>query len=471
MKQGFTFTITDHGCLITFYNKGRLIADKFFKNPDLINDSEFGQLLCKYYTSPIIVYLDTLNQTFFEETIPPTTFLIRYKILRQIAFEHKNSMNAVLKYKKTKEVYQFSIAQLKNDNALWLNYITHLENPLDSIRSAPIEISHLQRKLPNSKPLSILTYFDPTIGLRQCVFLYKQFYLSRLIDIKSPNTEDFVTKETKKLIDYLKREEPGIEEKDINIISIGNLDYYKKLDPRTLSHLLGSNIQQICNLKSEKENPHLLSCIVHSLSKKKPIAAFNFDLAKGKKREDWLYTMINALSLSIIFFSIFYILGSVSSFNNFINDIPKLKREIFHIKKKIQDISDSYKHSYSKEYREKIEKIQQEFDKQAKEIQNPLSPLEIVKRYVSNHWDIQDIEWRIQSPKYIEHSLLDKVVKHRSHPYFVMDISLKFKGPRYHAHDTFNALLQIPELKQFQLESLGIKNGNYVLRVTEREHK
>lgn len=469
MKQGFIFTITDKGCFIAFVKKGSIVAESFFKSPDGIDDSEFRGLLTRHYKAPIIVYMDTLNQTFFEETIPPTNFINKNRIIRQLKEEHKNQTNAVLSYRKTKEIYQFSTVQLSNDNALWFNYINHLENPLDSVRSLAIETRHFLRHIVDPAPVLVLTYFDENIGLRQSVFISRQFYLSRLISVKSKPIETGIAEETKNLVDYLKREESWITDKDITITSLGDQKHFGHLDPRIHAHLDAINISQLCKIKETPAHVSFLSCLVHVLSFKKPEATLEFDINKEKEKEEFLYILINALTFGIAGLALLYMLGSVFNFN--VNNVPQLKQEIRELEKKNSYITRNYTTSFSQEYRQTIEKIQAEFNKQTSEIKNPLKHINALKRHMADYWDIQKIEWGVHSPKYLEHSILDKMVRHRNHPYFTMDVYLKFKGPRYHANDMFAALLQTPELKQFQLEHKGIQNGLRVLRVTERENK
>tara|TARA_R110002050_G_scaffold54754_2_gene123855 strand:- start:6527 stop:7957 length:1431 start_codon:yes stop_codon:yes gene_type:complete len=476
MKQGFIFTLTDKGCFISFTKDKEIIADAFFPNPDGINDSKIGQLLVKHYTCPIVILLDTLNQSFFEETIPPANFYYKYRIINTIKSEHKNDSNAVLYYKKTKDIYQFSVAHLSNDNALWLSYINHLENPLDSVRSLPIETQVLLKITPQAKPLTIITYFDDYLGLRQCAFFHKQFYLSRLIPIKKADQKTAIGHETRNLIEYLKREESGIDDKDINIISLGDSKYYKTLDPRIHTHLDASNIQQLHKLKNITQENHFLSCLGQVIFAHKPKSVFQFDILKHKERKEFFHTLINGLTLGIIGFSLLYILGSASSFKTFMAGIPQLKQDITAIEKNIDGMPNGYPNNYSDSYRKIIIKIQNIFDKQADEIQTPLAPIEIVDKYISDLWAIQKIEWTIHSPKYVGLSLLDKAVidktiKYRSKPYFTMDLSLKFKGPRYQANDMFTALLSTPELRQFHIEKGEFKDGLFVLTVIERENK
>jgi|GEM_PF-4784786 len=469
MKQGFIFTITDMGCFITFIKGGCIVTEGFFKNPDAINDSDIRSLLIKYYKSPVIVYLDTLNQTFFEEEIPPTNIINKNRIINQLKQEHKTQTNSVLCYKKTKEIYQFSTAQLSNDNALWFNYINHLENPLDSVRSLAIETRHFLRNVKETSPILIITHFHENIGLRQSVFISKQFSLSRLITIKSKDIKTAVAHETKNLIDYLKREEPGISDNDINIISMGDHQYFKALDPRIHSHLDAINIAQLSGVKKREGTYSFLSYFVQILCSKRPESAFKFDISKKKEQEEFLYILLNALTFSIMGFALIYLLGSVSSFSNFANNIPHLKQEIQNLEIKNSEFTKGYKSSFSESYQNTIEKIQAEINKQTEEIKNPLKQINILKKYMPNHWHIQKIEWGVQSPKYLEHSLLDKVLRHRNQPYFIMDIYLKFKGPYYQANDMFSALLQTPELQQFELQFKEKNKGLYVLRIIERE--
>jgi hypothetical protein len=220
----FTLIIGDDGAVLALMNGTKLMNRLFASSPALSDRREISSLIAKYPSVPIYVLLDSMEQSYTQQTLPAVSSLSINKLVKKRLerdFSESDIKSAVSMGRSTSGrrdwMYMFISTPMNTALSEWLNYITSLPNKFLGIHLLPVEMEsflnrlnkHLYKKGEEEPEWRLVVTHNKTGGFRQVVFKNKRVIFTRLIPPGKENLPDIIAgsieQETLNTLDYLRR--------------------------------------------------------------------------------------------------------------------------------------------------------------------------------------------------------------------------------------------------------------------------
>lgn len=199
-ERRYVLLIGGGGASLGYINRGQI--EKFWNINDFSVDSLdiFTAALDRHPYTPLLILIDTVEQSYRRETIPPVNMFDRRKVLKRrlgIAFPTQKIRSAMALDEvvgpRGDPAYLFVALTRSSDMELWIDFIHGLRNPIGSIGLLPLESSSLASAL--SAALAITAEWTLLIsrqrsgGIRQIVAHNGRLVLTRLTPAPSDALE------------------------------------------------------------------------------------------------------------------------------------------------------------------------------------------------------------------------------------------------------------------------------------------
>ena len=223
-KKKFILMIGDDGAILILINKDKVERRLFTKSASLSDRREFNALFLKHPEVPIVLSIDTMEQSYTKQTLPAVSSFAIGKLVKKRLdrdFAASDIKGAVLLGRDTEGrkdwMYLFVSSPLTSNVSEWVDYVLSLDNRFEGIYMLPIEFENLAKALnkkllkPKEKPKDwqfILTS-NKTGGYRQVILYKEKVIFTRLIRAGKDTIIDIVAgnieQEVLNTIDYIRR--------------------------------------------------------------------------------------------------------------------------------------------------------------------------------------------------------------------------------------------------------------------------
>jgi hypothetical protein len=246
----FQISIGEEGAVVIYIKDGA-IKNKLFVKSIADNDSnKFKQLLLSDPNAYIEIYIDTLDQSYVQRSIPAVgsfavSSIAKSRLEREVPKDNLKSLVQISRAESGRKdwVYTFISVPYEEPISSWVEFLLPYNNILKGIYFFPIEIYAIIQKLESFKPKALLeigrskkSEWDVVItqnksgGFRQVAFLNGKIIFSRLLNnISDPIAEVIagnIEQEITNSLEYLTRLSLGYEE-SINVYTILSEDVNK----------------------------------------------------------------------------------------------------------------------------------------------------------------------------------------------------------------------------------------------------
>ncbi len=252
-SKKFVLTIGDDGVILTFLDGAKLKERLFCQAPSSEDAEKLKKLLERNRSVPIYIYIDLLDQSFSQQTIPPISALrvnalVKRKLQRDF---NPNDIKAALKLDRLKTgrkdwIYLFLSIPFIPPLSEWIEMMLEMPNKFAGIYSLPLEVEALVRDIDKLRKGSVPAQWKMLIahnkvgGIRQVVYRNNTFIISRLNQpvgaAEAGVIAGNIEQEAANTIEFIRR--VGYEEKD-------GLDLYVICEKDIKSQLQSSRITAV----------------------------------------------------------------------------------------------------------------------------------------------------------------------------------------------------------------------------------
>jgi len=240
----YVLFLGDEGAILIYLRHNTVQSRQFVPDASEQNLGELRQTLAKDTTSPLLLVVDSMDQSFMQQTLPPVSVVSVNKLIKRRLerdFAGNDIKGAILlgREKAGRRDWNFLMVALEKSPQLtvWLNFIQELSNRFDGIYLASVEaellVKSLERALGGSKKEDEAewTFFvshNKVGGFRQVILRNGRIIFTRLAQpIGDSNAEVIaggIEQEMLSTIEYMKRLSFSPQSKlDIYIVTSGNI--------------------------------------------------------------------------------------------------------------------------------------------------------------------------------------------------------------------------------------------------------
>jgi len=213
-KKKFILTIGDDGAILLYIEKGKIKEQLF--TTSLEETGEFSELLEKNKKVPIYIYLDTMEQNYDIQTLPPVSrFALKNIINRKLDNKSGDIQKAykVGRNDQYRKDWLYLFISIANSSILfdWIKYIQDFPNRFKGVYLLPLETTKLISELGKEQKSrwKLFISHNKVGGFRQIILRDGRLLLTRLTQpLENQNPEIMagnVEQETRNTIEYLKR--------------------------------------------------------------------------------------------------------------------------------------------------------------------------------------------------------------------------------------------------------------------------
>jgi hypothetical protein len=222
----FVLFIGDEGAILVHLKDRLVISRQFVPDAGQQNLDELGQTLSKDPKAPILMVVDSMDQSYVQQTLPPVSSmsvgkLIKRRLDRDLAGNDIKGAILLGREKTGRKDWNFMmIAQERSPQLnLWLEYVQELPNRFEGIRLVSVEAEHLLRSMDRAQgkgskenPGAEWKFFvshNKVGGFRQVILRHGRIVFTRLAQpMADANTEvvaGSIEQEMLSTIEYMKR--------------------------------------------------------------------------------------------------------------------------------------------------------------------------------------------------------------------------------------------------------------------------
>jgi hypothetical protein len=249
-KGKFILFIGDEGAILVYMNGKKVLRRLFAASPEPTNTRSIFEALSNDPNAPISILLDTIDQSFVSQTLPPVTQLsvnklIKRRMDRDLAADDIKGAIVLGREKTGRKDWNFLMVSAANTPTLskWIEVIVERSNPFEGIFLLPVEAESYTQKIiqtTGSKSPSqwkLLVTHNKVSGFRQVVFRDGRIIFTRMAqsigeslpDVIAGNIEQEVINTT----EYLKRM-GYTEQAGLDTYVIVSEDIKANIDPKKL---------------------------------------------------------------------------------------------------------------------------------------------------------------------------------------------------------------------------------------------
>jgi len=240
----YVLFLGDEGAILIYIRNNSIQSRQFVPDASEQNLGELRQTLAKDTTSPLLLVVDSMDQSFMQQTLPPVSVVSVNKLIKRRLerdFAGNDIKGAILlgREKSGRRDWNFLMVALEKSPQLtvWLNFIQDLPNRFDGVYLASVEaellVKSLERALGGAKKEDEAewTFFvshNKVGGFRQVILRNGRIIFTRLAQpIGDSNAEVIaggIEQEMLSTIEYMKRLSFSPQSKlDIYIVTSGNI--------------------------------------------------------------------------------------------------------------------------------------------------------------------------------------------------------------------------------------------------------
>jgi hypothetical protein len=251
-KNLFILSIGDEGAILT-HLKNKKVEGRWFANtPSDENFEMFSKAIAMQSNTSILVVLDTMDQIYSQQTLPPVSKMSLNGLLKRRSKREFEDIelqgNYLLERTATKEwsFIIFAIEQ-REDVLAWLDWVAKLHACPLGIRALPLEMTQLANVLYETRPKNadndntdkewrFLISHNKVSGFRQVIVRNEKMILTRLsqpLDGGADVQAGVIEQEISSTLEYLKR--IGLKSyQDVHLNVIASDDMVKLIDAKKI---------------------------------------------------------------------------------------------------------------------------------------------------------------------------------------------------------------------------------------------
>ncbi len=220
----FSLLIGDEGAILTYTEKHTIQKRYYAANSSEEHIREFNSVVAANPAVPIDVFLDTIDQTYLQQTLPPvssfsTGKLMKRRLTREFPDTPLKGSLLLEREKGDRKDWNFLMVAVDPPETVrqWLQWVEQLPNRCRGFYLLPIESESLLRSLQQdaedakAHPWSFIITHNKVSGFRQMVFHQGRMIFTRLGQPLNDNDNDIdvvagaIEQEILSTIEYLKR--------------------------------------------------------------------------------------------------------------------------------------------------------------------------------------------------------------------------------------------------------------------------
>lgn len=150
----FILTIGDEGAILLFMAGSKVMERSFAQNIDSEEAKTCLRMMEAQPDVPIRVVLDTLDQSYIQQTLPPVTSfsvnkIIQRRLQREFAAEEIKGAFSLGREKGARKDWNFLMLAVQQPPAIkaWIERILQLKNPCEALTALPVECARIVKTL------------------------------------------------------------------------------------------------------------------------------------------------------------------------------------------------------------------------------------------------------------------------------------------------------------------------------------
>ncbi len=258
-RARFALLVGDEGAILV-HIENHCVTQRYFA-PECSDEylKDFEQLLAKHPKAPMKVFLDTLDQHYVQQTLPPvssfsTKKLMQKRLMREFPSVELKGAVMMPRQKNDKKEWNFMLVAAESLPAVqaWMEWVEKLPNICAGVYLFPLESEFVVKNLTQAQlfgridsPWAFVITHNKVSGFRQIVFQNGKMVFTRLSQSLSDNDPSvaagMIEQEISSTIEYLRR----MSLKDssaVEAVIVAAADIVEKIDTQRLgvgrSHLL-----------------------------------------------------------------------------------------------------------------------------------------------------------------------------------------------------------------------------------------
>lgn len=156
-NNSFHISIGEEGIVVAYCCDGANKARLFVRSPEAIDTEKLKQLMSKDKDAPIFLYLDTLDQSYVQRTIPTVgtglgvASLAKNRMEKEVPKNHLKSCIQLVRLPSGRKdyIYTFISAPVEAPLTGWLEFFLPYLNVIQGIYLLPVELYSIIQKLKN----------------------------------------------------------------------------------------------------------------------------------------------------------------------------------------------------------------------------------------------------------------------------------------------------------------------------------
>ena len=216
-KKEFVLTIGDEGAVLLYLENGLVRKRLFAASPS--EAVAFSKLIMSDNSVPIYLFVDTMEQNYELQALPPVgRFAIKSIIKRKMESHDQNEIQGIHPIGRSKDerkewLYLFITLSEITPFSDWMDFIGQFENIFKGIYLLPLEttllIKDFKKRHNNKSRWQILVSHNKVGGFRQVILRDENLLFTRLTQPLAEQNPEIIAgnieQETRNTIEYLKR--------------------------------------------------------------------------------------------------------------------------------------------------------------------------------------------------------------------------------------------------------------------------
>jgi len=254
VAERFVLLIGDEGAVFIHIKNNTVVARHYSPAPDAPETAALGEIVRRSPEVPLLPVLDTLDQAYIAQTLPPVSAMNVKKLMakrtqREFAGNYLSGALLMGRDKAGRKEWQFMMAAVERAGpvAAWLSVVFQWPNPCPGIYLLPMEsiatISRLRTTLDKTGPMlsgdawQLLVSYNKVSGLRQVICHNDQLVLTRLGQLTLESTPETIAGTIEQEVigtqEYLRRLSSD-EDQALDVFIIIPEEMQRHIDPSRL---------------------------------------------------------------------------------------------------------------------------------------------------------------------------------------------------------------------------------------------
>ncbi|MDE3059478.1 MAG: hypothetical protein KGJ06_00520 [Pseudomonadota bacterium] len=226
MSACFVLFIGDEGAILIHIKGGKVCSRQFFADASPQNLKEMRERFAADARAPLLLVIDTMDQSYMQQTLPPVSSLsvqklIRRRLERDFAGTGIKSALLLGREAQGRRDWNFLIVALDKTPELsaWLDFVAELPNRLDGIYAVPVEAERIVRDLERGMGIlpegkgrpqwTFLVSHNKAGGFRQVILRNGHLAFTRMAQPIGESTPEVIAgnieQEIQNTMDYMRR--------------------------------------------------------------------------------------------------------------------------------------------------------------------------------------------------------------------------------------------------------------------------